>query len=959
MKNPKKPHSLEKPAATLIATATLLAGMGMPTAALAAAGTTPNPSASTSGTGTGTADKDQTNTPITWTLMGVTLTADDKGTLTLPDGQTAPAFDKRPDNASVQGSDGTTIPLTLADTAEEHPDLGVTTGTGTLTAEAKDGRPAVRVPATWTTGTRTTLSDGTPFTLKDGAWEASYGRTLTLKDDNEPPVRNIGLSDGSKHEITWGEPTLHDGKVVREGTASGEIQGQKWQATLTAERDTDHTGLTQAVAAARQAYDQGADEYTAASLENLADAIEQADELDRTGATDEAMDAMRDRLAEAVGNLDTITWKTDGTTFSHEKGQGYDGKAPDTADAAPGDTVALTSNDPTLGKLGSITIGRVQNDDPATLTDEDLGVARATGTAHYKGTAPNGNRTATWSQDYSYTLGKRVEATGPDGKAIGFTLGHGYLSATVTASLDQANQPKDADVTIDGRKAQVTWSGQVVHTTTTDTTTTYTRQGRVEGDVKVAGTDRTQHWIVYVSASRTEGHVAGLSLIQRKPDGTTSRHDISGFDPSRHEYAITMPADAVADQYTLGHTSAAGDKADVSEGDPVAPTLGANASRILKTTLNGVTYTVTVDFEKAKPTPSNPHARLNGLYVDLTGKAGKGALIDGWDPDVLDYTIRIGANDPGAYILPEAPSGVSVKAGDVTRAGYATTQYWTTRSADGQSRTYSVTVVRDHGTPTAEEAFTPGAAKDTDGQTPAASRDDTTLVSHGYLLDGEYHAVKATDYTIPEGGTFAYASKQGQIVQVSESKVRGMSWRYTLNILAPDGVTLANPAPAFTVTYLTRATHEAAITSIIVDGRAIDGFDPSKHEYTAQVDNIDHWTASADFDKSTGMGVTIHKDHAEATITATSADGLTKSTYTLKVSEKPLTLNRAGIDGATVEGLAHTGADTASMISVVAVLLAAGVACLAAGLTRRLHRGKRGDARTDGDADVTGSQDAE
>lgn len=122
----KNPHSLEKPAATLIAAATLLAGMGLPTAALAADGTTPNPSASTSGTGTGTADKDQTNTPITWTLMGVTLTADDKGTLTLPDGQTTPAFDKRPDNASVQGSDGTAIPLTLADAAEEHPNLGVT-----------------------------------------------------------------------------------------------------------------------------------------------------------------------------------------------------------------------------------------------------------------------------------------------------------------------------------------------------------------------------------------------------------------------------------------------------------------------------------------------------------------------------------------------------------------------------------------------------------------------------------------------------------------------------------------------------------------------------------------------------------------------------------------------------------------------------------------------------------------
>ncbi|MFR2313429.1 MAG: hypothetical protein ACLS6O_00020 [Bifidobacterium sp.] len=44
--------------------------------------------------------------------MGAVLTADDKGTLTPPDGQSLPTFDKRPDNASVQGSDGTTIPLT-------------------------------------------------------------------------------------------------------------------------------------------------------------------------------------------------------------------------------------------------------------------------------------------------------------------------------------------------------------------------------------------------------------------------------------------------------------------------------------------------------------------------------------------------------------------------------------------------------------------------------------------------------------------------------------------------------------------------------------------------------------------------------------------------------------------------------------------------------------------------------
>lgn len=85
---------------------------------------------------------------------------------------------------------------------------------------------------------------------------------------------------------------------------------------------------------------------------------------------------------------------------------------------------------------------------------------------------------------------------------------------------------------------------------------------------------------------------------------------------------------------------------------------------------------------------------------------------------MLDYTIRIGANDPGAYILPEAPSGVTVKAGDVTRSGYATTQYWTATAADGQSRTYSVTVIRDHGTPTAEEAFKPRPPRTPTGRRP-------------------------------------------------------------------------------------------------------------------------------------------------------------------------------------------------------------------------------------------------
>ena len=46
--------------------------------------------------------------------------------------------------------------------------------------------------------------------------------------------------------------------------------------------------------------------------------------------------------------------------------------------------------------------------------------------------------------------------------------------------------------------------------------------------------------------------------------------------------------------------------------------------------------------------------------MNRTGKAVKGDLIEGWNPDVLTYTLTLGANDPGVYVLPEAPSGVTV-----------------------------------------------------------------------------------------------------------------------------------------------------------------------------------------------------------------------------------------------------------------------------------------------------------
>lgn len=162
-----------------------------------------------------------------------------------------------------------------------------------------------------------------------------------------------------------------------------------------------------------------------------------------------------------------------------------------------------------------------------------------------------------WSQGYEYTVGTPAEVLAPNGTAAKFTVRNGYLDANATATLDQNNKPTTDTVSVDGKPMQITWSNEV-NTTTTDTTTTYTRLGRVEGDLTVKGTDHAQHRVLYLTASRTEGKVASLSVLERKADGTALEHQVEGFDPAKHEYTLTLPADAVADQYTLGHAGASG-----------------------------------------------------------------------------------------------------------------------------------------------------------------------------------------------------------------------------------------------------------------------------------------------------------------------------------------------------------------------------------------------------------------
>lgn len=146
----------------------------------------------------------------------------------------------------------------------------------------------------------------------------------------------------------------------------------------------------------------------------------------------------------------------------------------------------------------------------------------------------------------------------------------------------------------------------------------------------------------------------------------------------------------------------------------------------------------------------------------------------------------------------------------------------------------------------------------------------------------------------------------------------------------------------YTVTYITSATHKAELTGIAVDGTLINGFDPDKTSYEVSVDNPDRWTVVGQYDKDSGMSITINKNGADATLTVTSGDGLVSKDYKVHVTKKLF-----GGDGTVGVGdLATTGVNTGVVaVAVVALAAVGGLLAVAVGKTRK----RDDDSSADGD----------
>lgn len=571
---------------------------------------------------------------------------------------------------------------------------------------------------------------------------------------------------------------------------------------------------------------------------------------------------------------------------------------------------------------------------------DKLGQLNVSGTAVYKQAADATKPTPAFdvTLPFAYTSGTPVTVDGTETELTKVDGGK-YHADYAGPTLDESNKPSTDTVTLTGIKTTlpIKWGKdvQVVDKGTGDTVSKFVRlTGTASGDVTIQDAASKKSVTVPVevdvTADRTQDtSFTDLTVTRTNAKGETTVYDGAKdfnvkFNPDTHEYTLTLPADAVGDSYTLGLTHGV----DAQASKPTLA-LGEGASRMLKVNVNGADYTVNVKFQPADLKADSP-AKLTGLYVNKTGENTKGQLIDNWNPNRLDYVLALGEKDPSPYVLPEAPDGVTIKGGNITQNAQSTRQEWiVTDTATGVSRTYSLTVTRP--VKTAVTEFKPADPAKQDSTVDPESQQDTNLASHGYTgKDGKYVVSDKGSYEIPEGGTFAYEPKNGQSATVTVAH-EGMTYTYTVNVLAPDGSTFAQHT--YTVTYITAATHKAQLTGILVDGTAVKGFDPARHEYNASVNDPDEWMVSPQYDKASGMTVSTEKKGADATITVTSGDGLVKTTYKVHVTRKPF-----GGNGNNALGLASTGVGGGTVAFLSMALMAMGAVL---GLVaRRRQRGR-------------------
>jgi hypothetical protein len=595
------------------------------------------------------------------------------------------------------------------------------------------------------------------------------------------------------------------------------------------------------------------------------------------------------------------------------------------------------------------------------------------GVTHHEGdgTYSNTDMKTTLTTSYSYNTGaeRRLLLTG--GATVPLTIGADGVwrpsSGVVYTDMTDDNQLTGSDrLTFTGS------GGDNVFDVTSDGITI--NRGKLEEGMTLGNTGALinrlsgtlsgdmggfRFEVPFTAMRSYNDHIKELTVLETDPSGNTVAHPldirkVKTNGENRYKFSLD-PLDYASskNQFSIAPGEMGGDvKVTVSTAQREDD--GSLSFTVVARSHNYTnTYEVSVLFKKAPVTPDPQGAHLNGISVN--GKPIQDADGTGFNPDRLDYTIRVGENDH-VFIQPEAGDGVFLSAGDVEQSAAANTYSWTVSAPGKHTLTYKVTVVRQRDWKTADEQYTPKEGVLTPG-TITAQPGDTELQSHGYIdaKSGKYVPVQGDDYQVDGDDTFSYQPKQGQLTTLTVRKVKGMTYRYTVYVSNPDPKaktgdgTLA--AHVFTVTYKTPETQMASLQQIKVNGNEIKDFQPGRMEYTVNVPRPDQWTLVPVFDQRTGMKASTHKDGQDAQIKVTSADGLNTVTYKVHVVQDPGVL--AKIQGGSTGVLAQTGSGVTGVVAAAVVILAAALAAIVAVI---LHR-KRQDGNDVEEVDVEDVKD--
>lgn len=681
--------------------------------------------------------------------------------------------------------------------------------------------------------------------------------------------------------------------------------------------------------------------YTADSARKLVEAYDAAEQLWRkSGVTTDDVDAMNKAVSDLktqAANMVVASWTvTDGDqTITLSAGKDSGG----TTDKYTGTLIHKPAGDlQAVGSDGSkVNLTHDTGGDTASKLYDQTD-RTATYVAAASGSRPAFEVTAKWTDGtavqaiLSDQLNADITQETTDGKPTGFYL----LSGTTALESDDNNKdygPASIALTDGTQLTGMDWSA-IQYTTAKDGSVTLKRTAT--NTVTATDKDGKQTQVkLNLTAQRTQDSTARLTLTYTDKSGNQRSVDVSGYDKTKSDPVTLdkLPYSEIGDAFTLSATNGRDAETTISK-----QTVAADGTRSWTVTTeytdtNGdkqTTHTtVTLPFDAPARQVTNTDARLAGLLVN-------GQPIAGWNADTLDYTI-VAKGDETYKVSPQAANGQTVAASDVTQGAGTTRQEWTV-SKNGQTRVYSVTVIRKH-EPTAAERFEPADPTDQDGKTPAPGPSVTDLKSYGYTIkdkDGntQYKPFATDDHTIPEGGVFAYESYQNQVVTVKGGRTSGMTWRYTLTVLSQDNHVGIHTVD---VTYLTAATHKAELTGIRFDGKDLNGFDPARREYAVQVSDPARYTVMPVFDQSTGMTVSTHKADGKAVVTVTSADGQVKTVYTFNISQAPLPV----LSGTQAGTLAQTGT-VVGAIGAAALALVAVLAGCVAWLVGRRRKGEGG-----------------